>query len=238
MSYTSQWYKARKNLSSMSADVIVPILLDSIGQTNSVLDVGCGTGDWLASFRRHGVKNVFGIDGAWVDRSLLSIGPEEFLELDLSAALPELGEFDLVMSSEVAEHIDSQFADQFVDGLARSAKKILFGAATPGQGGTGHVNEQWQSYWKGKFEAIGFVCVDCIRPFVWGNSDVARWYQQNLFLYVQEDILGIHPSLKPFIIGERGIVDVVHPELFRLKTDLSKRSSRELLRALWKRKFG
>jgi len=33
---------------------------------------------------------------------------------------------------------------------------VLFSAAIPNQGGTGHINEQWQEYWAEKFYANGF----------------------------------------------------------------------------------
>lgn len=55
-------------------------------------------------------------------------------------------EFDLAISTEVAEHLKESFADVFVDNITNAAKQILFSAAIPNQGGVHHVNEQWQSY--------------------------------------------------------------------------------------------
>ena len=52
----------------------------------------------------------------------------------------------------------------FVASLARHGDAVLFSAAIPFQGGAGHVNEHWPSYWAADFAVHGFVAVDTIRP--------------------------------------------------------------------------
>ena len=32
----------------------------------SVVDVGCGDGNWLSAFARRGVADIYGIDGPWM----------------------------------------------------------------------------------------------------------------------------------------------------------------------------
>jgi hypothetical protein len=120
--------------------------------------------------------------------------------------------FDLACSLEVAEHLPEHVARAFVRALANSAPAILFGAATPGQGGEGHVNEQWQDYWVSLFEDEGYRPVDAIRPHVWGNQHVAWWYQQNTLLYFKE---GQVPE-KLAGIGRPATFNLTHPASSRL----------------------
>jgi hypothetical protein len=54
---------------------------------------------------------------------------------------------------EVAEHVLAEFADALVSLLAKTAPIVVFTAAPPGQGGSGHVNEQPADYWIAKFAA-------------------------------------------------------------------------------------
>jgi hypothetical protein len=60
---------------------------------------------------------------------------------------------------------------------------VLFSAAIPHQGGTAHLNEQWQAYWAAFFAQHGYVAVDCIRPRIYGNAKVEWWYRQNILIY-------------------------------------------------------
>ena len=49
---------------------------------------------------------------------------------------------------DVAEHLESKHADFYVECLSSgNAKKLIFTAASPGQGGEGHYNEQPKEYW-------------------------------------------------------------------------------------------
>ena len=43
-----------------------------------------------------------------------------------------------------------RYADNYINSLTRLAPVILFSAAIPFQGGSGHVNEQWPEYWVAK----------------------------------------------------------------------------------------
>ncbi len=63
--------------------------------------------------------------------------------------------YDLSFSTEVAEHVPEALADEFVKFMIGSGRDCVFTAAHPGQGGTGHINEQPQEYWIRKFEAMG-----------------------------------------------------------------------------------
>jgi hypothetical protein len=78
--------------------------------------------------------------------------------LDLERPLDELLRLraDLCVSTEVAEHLPAAFADTHVSYLCRTADAVLMTAATPGQGGTDHVNEQPHSYWIETYCGHGF----------------------------------------------------------------------------------
>lgn len=149
----------------------------------SVLDMGCGRGAWLAEWVASGVADVTGVDGDYVDRDRLYISPEQFVAADLSGAVDLGRRFGLVQSLEVAEHLTPAAAKPFVASLCRHADLVLFSAAVPGQGGENHINERPLSYWRGLFGALGFEAYDAVRPLLAHCRDVEPWYRYNTLLY-------------------------------------------------------
>lgn len=130
--------------SSRSAAVVIDHLVERLA-VNSVPDVGCGHGAWCAAWRRVGISDVIGVDGVdgdYVDSSVMAIPEKSFIHHDLRKELNLGRHFDLVMSLKVAEHIPADYAETFVQNLVRHGESILFSAAVPGQVGDFHVNEQ------------------------------------------------------------------------------------------------
>jgi SAM-dependent methyltransferase len=194
-----------------SARVIVPLVMEYV-HPRSVVDVGCGVGAWLSVFADQGVKDVYGIDNDWVDRSRLMIPHERFFAKDLEQSVTLDKLCDLAVSLETAEHLDATIADTFIKNLTALAPVILFSAAIPYQGGVHHVNEQWPEYWEKKFRDRGFIPVDCIRLQVLSNPSVAFWYGQNTFLYVKETAIEKYPRLVQFrAMGLNRAPSLAHP---------------------------
>jgi SAM-dependent methyltransferase len=194
--------------SLLSARSVVPILNELLSP-NSVIDVGCGTGAWLAAWRELGVSDVCGVDGDYVDARNLRFPASNFVPHDLAQPLDIGRRFDLVMSVEVAEHIDERYARTFIESLIRHGDLLLFSAAIPGQGGTRHVNEQWASYWARLFAERGYLPYDVLRTEIWSNTAIEVWYRQNAIVFATETAAERH-SLK----SGAGPLDLVHPELF------------------------
>ena len=181
--YSSEFYEGLKETKNDS-ELIVKLLMDLFEKCNykvdSVVDFGCGIGQWLDSFQKFGeVSEIKGFDGDRVGNQII-IPSESFEVVDLSKPV-KCGNkrYDLAISFEVAEHVDEQFADIFIDNMVNVSDVIVFSAAIPYQGGTHHVNCQWQSYWVEKFKERGYEAVDYIRPAVW-NHKVAYYYAQNM----------------------------------------------------------
>lgn len=193
--YDESFYDWVRLGAQKSAAVIVPLLVKLI-RPQSVVDVGCGDGTWLAAFLDAGVGRIRGFDGEWVDRSRLAIPAASFRAVDLSAfqAGPE-ERYDLALSVECAEHLSSDSAERFVRNLCGMAPVVCFSAAVPFQGGAGHVNEQWPEYWARLFKRFGYDAVDWLRPKIWSNPEVESWYAQNLMLYADESAVEHYPSL-------------------------------------------
>lgn len=224
--YTPEYHDAIAPGSDRSASVVVP-LVRALLPCRSVVDVGCGPGAWLAEFARaagpdHGV--MVGVDGDYVDRSRLMIDPAWFVAADLNRPLPlrEMlekcdgrGRFDLAVCLEVAEHIHPGRSAGLIDDLCGLADVVLFSAAIPFQGGEGHINERWPTFWQELFAARGFEPVDPIRKRVWSDRRVEPWYQQNMLMYAHPRALAAHPRLaEEHRHTFPGFLSLVHPRLY------------------------
>ena len=168
-----------------SASIIVPILIQQFRPV-SVVDVGCGLGDWLAEFRRHGCKKTIGYDGKWVQQENLQIDANDFRNAELHDGVEIQERFDIALCVEVAEHISEDAGQKLVRSLTSCSSIVIFGAAIPEQGGYMHINEQYQSYWIKIFQDNGFFAYDLIRPRIWLDDRVCWWYQQNTIVYATD----------------------------------------------------
>ena len=112
-----------------SADVIVELLLSEI-DIASVVDVGCGLGFFCESFIAHGVSDVIGVDGHYVDTERLRFPKDQFIPANLEEPLSLNRTFDLAVCLEVAEHLKPASAPAIVDSLCRHGDIVLFSGAT------------------------------------------------------------------------------------------------------------
>lgn len=206
----SALYIHTENVHNLTAPrEVAPLIMDLIAPS-SILDVGCGIGTWLKAFEQLGVTDYKGVDGSYVNKNLLQISQDKFEPQDLRQQWNLNRRFDLVISLEVAEHLDEQFAEHFVDTLAKHGDVIVFSAAIPKQGGQNHVNEQWLSFWKNKFNTVNYTLYDVLRPAIWTNPKVDVWYKQNMVVFCKDG----HPLNQKLRALSSGYVDVVHPDLF------------------------
>ena len=213
--YDADFFRSQRDGSIRSATVIVP-LVETLIKPASVVDIGCGTGGWLSVFADRGVRDIAGLDGDYVDASMLRFPLESFRAADLSWPFTFERTFDLAMSLEVGEHLPPSSAAAYVDSLTRLSDVVLFSAAVPFQGGKQHVNEQWPDYWARLFEARGFVCFDCIRKRIWSNPDVQWWYAQNILLFVRAPSVERYSALAGLEPANPESLPVVHPRSYLL----------------------
>lgn len=213
--YPAGFYENRRTHTMHAARTILASLPLGLARL-SVADIGCGTGTWLAAALATGSQHALGLEGDWVqpamlDDSRISFHPHD---LELPFVLPGV---DLAFSLEVAEHLSPERAEGFVADLVHLAPAILFSAAIPGQGGVGHRNERWQSYWALLFAAHGYHAYDAIRPAIWTDAAIPAWYRQNIVLYLDDQSaadLGLAPT-------DPSQLDRVHPSFWE-------RANREL----------
>jgi len=178
--YTQRYYHEISEGAIRSAKIVMGMLSDEF---KYIVDVGCGVGEWS-----NGNSHYLGIDYR-IDKSKLLIEPEQYIECDLNRNFPSLkvihngrGMFDLVICLEVAEHLKPYRAEPLVEYLCSLSDYVLFSAAIPYQGGQGHINEQWQSWWAEWFYKQGYGQVP-LPPEMRDNPDIELWYRQNMVMY-------------------------------------------------------
>ena len=171
-----------------------------------VVDYGCGNGLLIDAFAfdcEMGVGSVLGFEGSEL---ALQSTPERIrdrvwfghdITASLESTLDRLEE-DLSMKAhcavciEVAEHLPEHKADHLVDLLAMSASRmVFFSGATPGQGGSDHINEQPHEYWIQKFKERGWVvdetATEKVRVVNRGLG-APSWYINNTIIFIPEEM--------------------------------------------------
>lgn len=166
-----------------SAAACLPVIFATLGRPDALLDVGAGEGHWSAEAAKLGVPAVHAVDL----ESHHDYGANVYeWDATLAHSLPMwegAKHWPMALCLEMAEHVDEFTGDRLVTSLCRVADEIVWSAAIPGQGGDGHVNEQWPAYWSERFEAHGFGLYDPgWRADLWNNQDVEPWYSQNLLV--------------------------------------------------------
>lgn len=201
-----------------SAKIIVPLVVKVLSHPcYKVLDVGCGAGAWLSVWKQQGHK-VTGLDGAYVNRDMLMVASDEFIEQDLSNGFSLGRRFDIAQCLEVAEHLPHLAANKLIKSLCSHSDVILFSAAAPGQGGENHINEKSYSYWRDLFEENNFQMYDCVRPLLVHQSEVMPWYRYNTFIYLNKACdYKTHELLKNSAVDSQSIPPDISPMIYRIR---------------------
>ena len=169
------------------AEACLQAAFDLLGQPARLVDIGSGAGH-LVTF-----ATMLGVRATGLDLYPAAPGAKgAFYKWDLGQPWPGgWGDgADMVLCWETAEHVAPEGADALCANARRALAAggfLLFSAATPGQGGSGHVNEQPHDYWAAKFAALGLLYAPHLTAKL--RSDFKRvaprawWYGKNLLVF-------------------------------------------------------
>jgi SAM-dependent methyltransferase len=173
---------------------VAPSFCDQL-QPRRVVDVGCGRGGWLRAFKECGVAFIRGLDGDYVGPDTLLIPLSSFTAPELEHLSDLQGSYDVAIFLEVLEHLSPRSGANVVNALTAAAPIVVFSAAIPGQGGTGHINEHWPEYWRELFARRGFRLFDPIRPLVREDYRIKFWYRQNIVMFASDQAIAVNEKL-------------------------------------------
>lgn len=188
-----------------------PILCGAIQRIlkpTSVVDVGCATGDLVKGFIELGIEAT-GLEGSEAVAPYLVCDAKDILLHDLRRPIEDtrgwldtfifskdrhkkMNPYSLVTCFEVAEHIEPEFADVFLDNLCFFSNRILMSAAGPGQGGVHHVNCQPFEYWRDKMAARGYAMNENVYAqlrkelFPWAHKPGVKAIFYNMIYFEKE----------------------------------------------------
>lgn len=171
--------------------------LFAIFQPRWAVDMGCGPGMMVRRLTELGVIAV-GFDGSSHAMAKAHEDTKASLAvLDITAPSNAMGDFDLVICTEVAEHVPADKADALVDNLCAACSTrdghVVLTAAPVGQGGHDHINEQPMPYWIEKFEARGFHVDETLTSAVksgWSGLKRMWFYSANVRVFGLQQKLG------------------------------------------------
>lgn len=198
--YNEKFHENRKDITEQAAEKVLQYI-NQFFKISSCVDVGGGIGVWALAQQKINNSKILVLDGEYVNKRDILVKENEFKTIDLNDEKMSClvnQKFDLVISLEVAEHLLPERASSFVKDLCNLGDVVLFSAAVPGQGGQGHINEKYLSYWRGEFEKENYCIYDVIRPYIAGDISIPFWFRQNMVIFAKENMFNV-PRLREIV---------------------------------------
>jgi SAM-dependent methyltransferase len=177
------------NFAVADADNVLDIIELYFPDARSFVDVGAGSGAYAAEAQRRGHPTV-AYEHSRFGRYLAARQGVDSRAFDLTRTPPAAvdgGIFDVAYCFEVAEHIPAALGDRLVEFISTHGREVLFTAAHPGQGGTGHINEQTAGYWQERFARHGKQLdagrTAAIRDALAAAGLQSRWLGENAMVF-------------------------------------------------------
>jgi 2-polyprenyl-3-methyl-5-hydroxy-6-metoxy-1,4-benzoquinol methylase len=149
-------------------------------EIESVVDFGCGMGDYI----RHLINQGYyceAYDGN-PNTGILTNGLAKVLDLSNSFDLKR--RFDCVISLEVGEHIPKEYEHIFIDNISTHSKNLLvLSWAIKGQGGDGHVNCQDNDYVITEMEKRKFKFDEKTSNYLREAVSNAAWFKNTIMVF-------------------------------------------------------
>jgi SAM-dependent methyltransferase len=178
-------YNAFLDVAASQSTEPMAATIKRIFNPTSVIDVGCGTGVLLARLRQIGLE-VKGLEYSDAGIARCRERGVEVEKFDLESEEAIQGSWDVTVSFEVAEHLPESMAENYVRVISQFSPVVIMSAATAGQGGKDHVNEQPHEYWIKKMLWRGFDYDGQTSHQVrveWAEKRVAPWYVNNTMIF-------------------------------------------------------
>lgn len=182
-------------------DVVVKALEERL-DFETVIDLGCGQMEYSFPFKK--VVRVDGNEDAKPDylwdlaEPFGFIGVSPYIKDQLVNVRNGSYIYDLVFSIEVAEHIEPENADGFIENLTRLSNKWIVMTACPPHPGrpkseyekVAHLNEQEHSFWIDKIEKRGFnyqqELTEELQDYFKTVPDMMRWFRSDLMVFKKQ----------------------------------------------------
>ena len=157
LTYNAVVFEHFASAAALAAPGFASAVRATFPDVRTAADVGCGTGHFVDALRKAGIAAAgyeYSQHGRRIARERLGVDihPLDLTDPSLQVIFPA----DLALSIEVAEHVAPPLGETLIDLLVHTAPIVVFTAATPGQGGNGHVNEQPPEYWHERFARRGY----------------------------------------------------------------------------------
>jgi len=186
--YNDKFFEKNLEWNTPIAAQLVGVLMDYF-HPGSVVDLGCGNAEFLNEFQKKGIV-VQGYEGsrsaigkALIDRKYIKL-------FDLRNRIEAKERYDLALCLEVAEHIENKFSAGLVENLTDLSDTVVFTAATPGQGGHFHINEQPHEFWINIFKRMNYSYDAKTTEEVKSSmrkAGILSWYCDNLMVFKGRD---------------------------------------------------
>lgn len=161
-------------------------------QPKTIIEFGCGTGALAREFASRGIT-VVAIDGYSMP-DFSNYSDVKFTKIDLNNVNETQkflssfnSKFDLAISIEVAEHLNPDVSQSFIQWMTSVADVVVFSAAVPHQDGDGHINCRTRQDWYKFLKKSDFVIADTLRIHFTSNLRLGLWHKLNVIDYVRKN---------------------------------------------------